>query len=94
MVIGPSVVLSLLVGLLCTSLYVLVRGSAGGQSLLVYLAAALGAWAGDAIAARLGADILLLGDYHVLGAFVVAWIGIGFVALLGILGPAGRGARP
>lgn len=94
MVIGPSFVLSLLVGLLCTSLYVLVRGSAGGQLLLVYLAAALGAWAGDAIAARLGADVLSLGDYHLLGAFVVAWVGIGLVALLGVLGPAGRRARP
>jgi hypothetical protein len=94
MVIGPSVVLSLLVGLLCTALYVLIRGSAGGRLLLVYLAAALGAWAGDSIAARLGADVVLLGDYHLLGAFVVASIGIGLVALLGVLGPAGRGARP
>jgi hypothetical protein len=93
MVIGPSLVLSLLVGLLCTALYGLVRGSAGGQLLVVYLAAALGAWAGDAIAARLGAEVLLLGDYHLLGAFVVSWVGIGLVALLGVLGPAGR-VRP
>lgn len=88
--IGPSVVLSVLVGILCTALYVLVRGTAGGQLVLVAVAAALGAWAGDAIAARLGADVLMMGDYHLVGAFVVAWIGIGFVALVGILGPARR----
>jgi hypothetical protein len=87
-VIGPSVVLSLLLGLFHTSLYVLIRGSAGGQLLLVYLAASLGAWAGDAIAARLGAEVLMLGDYHLLGASIVAWVGIGMVALLGILGPS------
>ena len=92
MVIGPAVVLSLLVGLLSTSLYVLLRGSAGGQLLLVYVAATLGAWAGDAIAARLRADVLMIGEFRLLGAFVVAWIGIGVLALLGILGPTRRGA--
>ncbi len=94
MVIGPSFVLSLLIGLLCTSLYVLVRGSAGGQLLLVYLAAALGAWAGDAVAARMGLEVVMLGDFHLLGAFIVAWVGIAVVALLGVLGPTRGRARP
>lgn len=92
MVIGPAIVLSVLLGLLHTSIYVLIRGSAGGQLLLVFGAAVLGAWAGDAIAARLGGDVLMMGDYHLGGASVVAWIGIGIVALVGVLGPARRKA--
>ena len=90
--IGPSLVLSVLVGLLWTSVYVFLRGSAGGQLLLVYLAAALGAWAGDSIAARLRLDALLIGDYHVLGASVVAWAGMAIVVIVGVLAPARRKA--
>ncbi len=86
--IGPSLVVSLLVGLFWTAVYVLVRGRAGGQLILVYVAAALGAWAGDALAARLGIGFLAFGDYRLLGASVVAWAGIIVVALVGVLGPA------
>jgi len=89
-VIGPALVLSLLFGLLHSALFVLLRGRVGGQLPLVFLAAVLGAWAGDAIAARLGVELVLIGDYHVLGASVVAWLGIGIVALVGVLGPARR----
>ena len=88
--IGPALVLALLLGLLWTSVYVVIRGSAGGQLLPVYVAAALGAWAGDSISDRLGFDILLIGDFHLLGASIVASIGIAVVALIGILGPARR----
>ena len=90
MLIGPALPLSLLVGLFHTALYVLIRGSAGGRLPLVYVAAVLGAWAGDALAARIGIDVLTLGDYRLLGASVVAWIGIGLVSVLAILGPDGR----
>lgn len=90
--IAPSLVISLLVGLFWTAVYVFIRGSAGGQLVLVYLAAVLGAWAGDAVAARLGIEFLLLGDYRLLGASVLAWAGIVVVAVVGILGPAGRKA--
>jgi hypothetical protein len=41
------------------------------------IAAVLGAWAGDAIMGRLGLDILTVGDYHLLGASLLAWAGIG-----------------
>ncbi len=88
--IGPALILSVLFGLLHTALFVLVRGRFGGQLPLIFLAAVLGAWAGDAMAARLGIELILIGDYHVLGASVVAWVGIGIVALLGVLGPAPR----
>ena len=54
--------------------------------LLVFVAAALGAWAGDATGGRLGIDPIHIGDFHVLAASAVAWAGIGFVLVLSILG--------
>jgi hypothetical protein len=56
--------------------------------LLVFVAAALGAWAGDATGGRLGIDPLRIGDFHLIAASVVAWAGIGFVLVLSILGPS------
>ena len=88
--IGPAPVLSLLVGIFHVALFVLIRGSAGGQLPLLVLAAFLGAWAGDAIGARLGIDLLRIGDYHLLAASVMAWVGIGVVTLVAILGPTRR----
>lgn len=86
--IGPSIVLAALLGLFHTALYVLLRGSAGGRLPLVLLAAILGAWAGDAIGGRLEIDPVLIGDFHVIAASVVAWMGIGAVVLLANLGPS------
>jgi hypothetical protein len=92
--IGPAPVLAILVGVFHTALFVLIRGSAGGQLPLLLIAAVLGAWAGDALGARLGIDLLRLGDFRILAASVVAWIGIGFVAVVSILGPTRRNAGP
>ena len=92
--IGPAPILALLVGIFNTSLYVLIRGSAGGQLPLLLIAAFLGAWAGDALGARLGLDILTLGDFRIVAATIVSWIGIGFVSILAILGPTKRNAGP
>lgn len=85
--------LATLVGVFHTALYVLIRGTLGGRIVLILGAAVLGAWAGDAIGARLGLDLLRLGDFRLLAASVVAWLGIGFVAVASVLGPAGRQAR-
>jgi hypothetical protein len=89
-VIGPAPVLSLLVGIFHVGLFVLIRGSAGGQLPLLVVAAFLGAWAGDAIGARLGIDLLRIGDYHLLAASILAWVGIGVVTLVAVLGPTRR----
>jgi hypothetical protein len=86
-VIGPAPILAILVGIFHSSLYVLIRGTAGGQLPLLVLAATLGAWAGDAIGERLAIDLLRIGDFHVLTASLIAWVGIGFVSLVSILGP-------
>jgi hypothetical protein len=56
------------------------------------VAAILGAWAGDAIGARLGLNLLQIGDFRLVAASVVAWLGIGFVAIVAVLGPARREA--
>jgi hypothetical protein len=89
-VIGPAPLLALLVGILHTAIYVLIRGSAGGRLPLLLLAAFLGAWAGDALGGRLGIDILRIGDFRLLTASAVAWLGLGFVTVVVILGPSRR----
>jgi hypothetical protein len=90
----PSLVLSVLVGTFHAAVSVLIRGSAGGRLPLIVIAAILGAWAGDAIMDRLGVDILTIGDYHLIGASVLAWVGIGIVSVVAVLGPGGLGRRP
>jgi hypothetical protein len=89
-VIPPAPVLALLVGVFHTGLYVLIRGSAGGQLPLLVLAACVGAWAGDELGARLGLDLLRIGDFRLVAASLLAWVGIGMVAIIAVLGPTRR----
>lgn len=90
--IGPAFVLAVLLGIFTTALYALVRGSVGGRLPLLVLAAILGAWAGDSIGERLGIDLVRLGDFRLLSAFVGAWLGVGLVSVLAALGPQRRRA--
>ena len=92
MSVGPALILGVLVGIFHSSLFVLIRGNAGGRLPIIVVAAILGAWAGDALADRLGFDVLMLGDFHLLAASVVAWIGIGVASAVAILGPSEKGA--
>lgn len=89
--IGPSLIFAVLVGVFNASLYVFIRGSAGGRLPLLVGAASLGAWAGDALGARLGLDLLQVGDFRLVAASLVAWLGIGVVALLAVLVPQRSG---
>ncbi len=89
---GPAPILAVLVAVFHTGLYVLIRGSAGGRLPLLFLAATLGAWAGDALGARLGLDLLRIGDFRLVAASLMAWLGIGLVAVLAVLGPTRRSA--
>jgi hypothetical protein len=86
--IGPAPILALLVGGLNASIFMFVRARGGAAMIVVFLAAALGAWAGDATGGRLGVDPIKMGDFHLIAASVVAWAGIGFVEVLAILGPS------
>ena len=88
MSLEPSLVLSVLVGIFHAAMSVAIRGSAGGRLPALLAAAVLGAWAGDAIFGRLGIEILTIGDYHLLGASIVAWVGIGLVSVVALLGPS------
>jgi uncharacterized membrane protein YhhN len=90
--LGPAPVLALLVGILHVSLYVLIRGRAEQRVPILLVAAFLGAWAGDALAARLGVDPVRIGDFHLVGASLLAWVGIVLVAIVAVLGQ--RDARP
>jgi len=85
--IGPALPLAILVGFVCTAVYVLVRGGAGGRLPLTFLAAVLGAWAGAAIGARLGITFLAIGDFALVPAVIVSGAAIGIVAILATLGP-------
>jgi hypothetical protein len=93
MTVPPALPLALLVGLVHTAIYVFLRGDAGGRLPMIYLAAALGAWAGAAIGGRLGLDVLTIGDFGLIPASIVAWIGIGLVAIIATLGPQSRKVR-
>ena len=93
MSLGPAPILALLVGILHTALYVAIRGDAGGRLPLTLGAAVLGAWAGDAIGGRLGVDLLAIGDFRLLTASMLAWVGIAFVAVVATLGPQARSTR-
>lgn len=94
MSLGPAPILAFLIGILHVSVYILVRGSAGQRLPVLVLASFLGAWAGDALAGRLGLDPVRIGDFHLVGASVLAWIGIIAVALVSVLAQREpRGAR-
>ena len=91
--VGPSIVLAALVGAFWTAFAVLVTGVAGARLPFVLVLAALGAWAGDALGSRLGLDLLRVGDFRLLAASIGAWVGIGLVVLVSVLGPS-RPAGP
>ena len=92
MSIDPAPILAVLVGIFNVALFVLIRGSAGGQLPLLFAASTLGAWAGDALGDRLGIDLFSIGDFRLVAASLFAWVGIGFVAVVAILGPTRRRA--
>ena len=85
--VAPALVLSVIIGALHTCLYVLIRGRLRLHVLLVLPAAIAGAWAGQALGARLG-DPLRLGDYCLVWASLFAWIGIIVVSVAATLGPS------
>lgn len=92
MSVEPALILAILVGVFHASLYVLIRGTAGGRLPIIVAAAILGAWAGDALGDRLGIHLLSIGDFRLLAASVLAWIGIGISSAVAALGPSKGGA--
>jgi hypothetical protein len=93
-VIGPAPVLAVIVGLFHVSAYVFIRGRAGARLPLLVIAAVLGAWAGDTVGSRMAIDPLRIGEFHLLSASIVAWLGIGLVAVIAVLAPERRDRIP
>lgn len=91
MSVEPALILAILVGIFHASLYVMIRGSAGGRLPIIVVAAILGAWAGDALGDRLGVTIVSIGDFRLLAASVLAWVGIGISSAVAALGPSKGG---
>jgi drug/metabolite transporter (DMT)-like permease len=89
-VIGPAVVLAAVIGLFHVSAYVFIRGHAGARLPLLVVAAILGAWAGDTVGARMAIDPFRIGEFHLLSASFVSWLGIALVAVLAVLVPERR----
>jgi hypothetical protein len=87
--IGPSPVLAVLLGIFWTAAAVLVRGAAGARLPFLLLLAVTGAWAGDAVGARVGGafDLLRIGDFRVLPASLGSLAGLVLVVVLSVLGP-------
>lgn len=83
-VLEPAFVLSLLVGAFNTCIYIFVRGNIGWHIPGLLVGAIFGALIGQAIGTRVG-DILTLGDYSLLWATVMAWIGIGLAIVISAL---------
>jgi hypothetical protein len=86
-ILGPAPILAAIVGLFHVSAYVFIRGHAGARLPMLIVAAILGAWAGDTVGARMAIDPIRVGDFHLLTASVVAWVGIGLVVILAVLVP-------
>jgi len=90
-VLEPAFVLSLLVGAFHTCIYIFVRGNLGWHIPAVLVGAITGAMLGQAVGARTG-DILHIGDYSLLWASALAWVGIGLAIV--ISAPAARKPSP
>lgn len=85
--IGPAPILAVIVGVFHVAIYVLARGTARGRLLFLVPAAILGAYAGQALGVRLG-DPLRIGDFGLISASLMAWVGILVIVLIGTLGPS------
>lgn len=89
----PAFALSLLVGAFHTCVYVFVRGRLGWHLVALLVGAVLGALAGQAIGARIG-DVLHIGDYSLLWASALAWLGIGIAVVSSASIPRRPGPPP
>jgi hypothetical protein len=90
-VLEPAFVLSLFVGAFHTCIYIFVRGNLGWHIPVLLVGGVMGALIGQAIGSRVG-DVLQIGDYSVVWASVVAWIGIGMAIVVSAIArnePAG-----
>ena len=84
--VAPAVVLSVLVGLFNSCLYLVLRGGLRAHLLVVIPASIVGAYIGQAVGGRVG-DPVQIGDYSLIWASVVAWVAILIVVSLASIVP-------
>jgi uncharacterized membrane protein len=84
-VLQPAFVLSLFVGAFHTCIYIFVRGNLGWHIPGVLVGGVLGALLGQAIGSRVG-DLLYIGEYSLLWASLMAWVGVGMAIVVSTLG--------
>jgi len=90
--LSPAPVLAVLVGLFHTGVYMFLRGSAGLRLVFVVIAAILGAFAGQALALRLG-DPVQIGDFGLVWSSLLAWLGIILIVAASLLAPTRSGQQ-
>ncbi|HEY5519661.1 MAG TPA: hypothetical protein VIK08_03305 [Candidatus Limnocylindrales bacterium] len=90
--LSPAPVLAVLVGLFHTGVYMFLRGSAGLRLVFVGIAAILGAFAGQALALRLG-DPVQIGDFGLVWSSLLAWLGIILIVAASLLAPTRSGQQ-
>jgi hypothetical protein len=88
--IAPAPVLALILGIFNTGVYLFIRGSAGLRLPFVALAAVLGAFAGQALALRLG-DPIQIGDFGLVWSALLSWLGIILIVAASTLSPSRGG---
>ena len=96
----PWAVWTVLLAAINLTLFVAVRGRWGGEAPFLVVAALVGTALGNLVAAFLEIDLLMLGEYHLVGASIGAQLVLIATAAVSTLvarrpGPAGRrdGAR-
>ncbi len=84
--VSPAIVLSVLVGVFDSCLYLVLRGTIRAHMVAVVPAAIVGAFIGQAVGGRVG-DPVRIGDYSLVWAVVVSWVGILVVVSLASVMP-------
>ncbi len=94
----PWAIWTMLVATISLTLFVAVRGRWGREAPALVIAALIGTAAGNFLAALLGIDLLVLGEFHLVGATVGAQLALIATAAVATLltrpsAPAGSAGR-
>jgi hypothetical protein len=87
----PWAVWTVLVAAINLTLFVAIRGRWSGQLLILVVASLLGTAAGNFAAELLGFDLLVLGEFHLVGAVIGAQLALITTAAVATLVSSSRG---
>jgi hypothetical protein len=90
----PWMLLTALVAAINLSGFIALRGRWGRVVLPLAIASLLGTVVGDAVGARIGLELLRLGDFHIVAASVGAQLAMLVTLLLTALVPSPEAERP